>query len=120
MLRYRIEKAYSVAYGISVLKMNKKTNSELKAIYLLQCNLQTAWHTLEKEGGITDGGKVEEKRSNASVQSFIHFFFFPFQLPATPKQTCGRCSSAESYGSLLYLAILCDKSIQFGHTKTNT
>lgn len=89
MLRYRIEKAYSVAYGISVLKMNKKTNSELKAIYLLQCNLQTAWHTLEKEGGITDGGKVEEKRSNASVQSFIHFFFFLFSCLPLPNKHVG-------------------------------
>jgi len=81
MLRYWIEKACSVACGISVVKVKI---SELKAIYLFRCNLQTAWHTLEKEGIITDGGKVEEKGSNASIQSFIHFFF-PFQLPTTPK-----------------------------------
>lgn len=118
MLRYRIEKSCSVAYGISVFEVKK--NLRIKS--LLQCNLKTARHTLEKEDSITDGGKVEGKGSNASIQSFIHFYFFspPFQLPATPKQTCGRCSSAESYGSLLYLAILCDKSIQFGHTKDNT
>lgn len=76
------------------------------------------WHTLEKEGGITAGGKVEEKGVMQQFKdSFI--FFPPFQLLATPKQTCGRCSGAESHGSLLYLAILCDMLIQFGHTKDN-
>lgn len=84
------------------------------AMHLLQCLVCAG------EGrSISHRGKEQEKRStfsNASVQSFIHFFLLS-QL--CHWQACGRCSSAESYGSLLCRAVPCDKSICFGHTRDN-
>lgn len=79
MLRYRIDNVCSVAHGTSAFKVRKV--SELKAIYPLQCHFQSGWHSLQTGGSISDGGKVEEKGSNASVQSFIHFFLLFSCLP---------------------------------------
>lgn len=87
MLRYRTDNACSVAYGTSAFKVRKV--SELKAIYLLQCHFQPGWHLLQTGGSISDGGKVEEKGSNASVQSFIHFFFSLFSCLPLPNEHVG-------------------------------